>query len=272
MNTGKGKSGTRRPISGREAPAGLSTGSNGRPSRVAASSNPSTAGSAAPARTARGTRIGSASSERAATSAAPSGSTVSRTQRPSSKLDAHRTSNPFASKRKFKTNFGQAFTSGAIPCHINHGSVKHSLHWDTPPEQLPFSPLLLLCAEGFLETEHPFVLLAPRAFIELVESDGAINKVVPLLPKVAQHVRVALSSSDRRIFGIGLEAARALSATCGPHLNAHINSWLAPLNRKIFDSTYSVDVNNLLLDLEANGGQDVAGLIKAKIPTYTSGM
>ena len=28
-----------------------------------------------------------------------------------------------------------------------HGSVKHKLHWNTPPDNLPFDPVLVILAE-----------------------------------------------------------------------------------------------------------------------------
>ena len=42
--------------------------------------------------------------------------------KPSDRLTKIKTANPFAStKTKQKTNFGYAYTSGTIPCRINHG-------------------------------------------------------------------------------------------------------------------------------------------------------
>lgn len=32
-------------------------------------------------------------------------------------------------------------------CRLQHGSVKHKLGWDTPPEQLPFDPVLVTLSE-----------------------------------------------------------------------------------------------------------------------------
>lgn len=31
---------------------------------------------------------------------------------------------------------------------LQHGSVKHKLAWDTPPEQVPFDPVLVTLAEA----------------------------------------------------------------------------------------------------------------------------
>ena len=32
-------------------------------------------------------------------------------------------------------------------CRLVHGSVKHKLQWDTPPENLSFDPVLVTLAE-----------------------------------------------------------------------------------------------------------------------------
>lgn len=44
--------------------------------------------------------------------------------KPSDKLTKIKTANPFAdSKQKQKTAFAYAYTTGAIPCRISHGSI-----------------------------------------------------------------------------------------------------------------------------------------------------
>jgi hypothetical protein len=75
-----------------------------------------------------------------------------------------------------------------IPCRINHGSIKNKLQWDVQPALLAYvricacvyvcgiglmqcfpsigsyNPLLTTAAEGFLETEHPFVFVSKQFF------------------------------------------------------------------------------------------------------------
>lgn len=82
--------------------------------------------------------------------------------KPSDKLTKIKTANPFADvKQKQKTNFAYAYTTGAIPCRINHGSVSNKLQWDIHVEQIEaYDPLLVNCFEGLLETDHPYNFLA----------------------------------------------------------------------------------------------------------------
>ena len=56
------------------------------------------------------------------------------TEKPSAKLTSIKTADPFAtSSKKHKTAFGYVYTSGGVPCKINHGSISNHLDWDKPP-------------------------------------------------------------------------------------------------------------------------------------------
>ena len=55
------------------------------------------------------------------------------TKKPSSKFTDIKVGDPFATKKKHKTNFGYVYTAGGIPCHIEHGSVVMRLNWEAPP-------------------------------------------------------------------------------------------------------------------------------------------
>jgi hypothetical protein len=92
--------------------------------------------------------------------------------KPSDKLTKIKTANPFAdTKQKQKTAFAYAYTTGAIPCRINHGSISNKLQWDIPVDQIEsYDPLLVHCFEGLLETEHPYNFLAFEALKLLLDS------------------------------------------------------------------------------------------------------
>jgi hypothetical protein len=47
--------------------------------------------------------------------------------KPSEKFKTAKTADPFTSAKKHKTNFGYVYSSGGIPCRINHGSVKNQI-------------------------------------------------------------------------------------------------------------------------------------------------
>lgn len=39
------------------------------------------------------------------------------------------------------------YSSSSSFFRLVHGSVKHKLHWNTPPDNLPFDPVLVILAE-----------------------------------------------------------------------------------------------------------------------------
>ncbi|KAF4019814.1 hypothetical protein G4228_011586, partial [Cervus hanglu yarkandensis] len=66
--------------------------------------------------------------------------------RPSDKLNP-KTINPFGEQPRAPSAFAAIYSKGGIPCRLVHGSVKHKLQWECPPEKLPFDPLLITLAE-----------------------------------------------------------------------------------------------------------------------------
>ncbi|KAJ0411856.1 hypothetical protein ATCC90586_003009 [Pythium insidiosum] len=173
-------------------------------------------------------------------------------------------------KKKHKTNFGSAYDAGSIPCRINHGSIKHSLHWTKDPQTLDFSPLLITCVEGFQETEHPFVFLARTMFRELLAVEDAREKTLVVLPQVIPPLRVALMSSDDDVFLMALEATRMLSDIVEEEMNTYLPKLTQQIHRKLLTKQLRAPVEETLAALERNGGKEALSIIRAKIPTYTS--
>ena len=56
------------------------------------------------------------------------------TQKPSAKFSSIKTADPFAATtKKHKTTFGYVYSSGGIPCKIQHGGITNHLTWSNPP-------------------------------------------------------------------------------------------------------------------------------------------
>ncbi|XP_078587693.1 PACRG-like protein [Branchiostoma floridae x Branchiostoma japonicum] len=189
--------------------------------------------------------------------------------KPSDRLNP-KTVNPFNGTAKHETAFSAMYTNGGIPCRLMHGSVKHKLQWDTPPEVLPFDPLLVTLAEGLRETKHPYTFVAMMGFQQLLEVDRAGDKAVPVLPRVAAAVRLALASPEQEVFERGLAGLTCLSTAVGPALNQHLKSLLSYLSKRMMEKKYRDDVTKTLQHLEQNGGKECLSMIKSKVPTYCS--
>ncbi|KAF5926990.1 hypothetical protein HPG69_001623 [Diceros bicornis minor] len=124
--------------------------------------------------------------------------------RPSDKLNP-KTINPvvvslkwFGEQSRAPSAFAAVYSKGGIPCRLVHGSVKHRLQWDCPPENLPFDPLLITLAEGLRETKHPYTFVSKEGYRELLLVQGAPEKAVPLLPRLIPVLKAALLSKRLR--------------------------------------------------------------------------
>eukprot|EP00072_Mus_musculus_P074798 XP_017176561.1 PREDICTED: PACRG-like protein isoform X4 [Mus musculus] len=153
--------------------------------------------------------------------------------RPSDKLNP-KTINPFGEQPRAPTAFAAIYSQGGIPCRLVHGSVKHRLQWECPPEILPFDPLLITLAEGLRETKHPYTFVSKEGFRELLLVKGAPEKAIPLLPRLIPVLKAAL------------------------------------LSKRLMDKKFKEPITSALQKLEQHGGNASLIIIKSKIPTYCS--
>ncbi|XP_003364780.1 PACRG-like protein isoform X1 [Equus przewalskii] len=189
--------------------------------------------------------------------------------RPSDKLNP-KTINPFGEQSRTPSAFAAIYSKGGIPCRLVHGSVKHRLQWECPPENLPFDPLLITLAEGLRETKHPYTFVSKEGFRELLLVQGAADKAVPLLPRLIPVLKAALAHSDDEVFERGLNALVQLSVVVGPSLNDHLKHLLTSLSKRLRDKKFKEPITSALQKLEQHGGSGSLIIIKAKIPTYCS--
>uniref|UniRef100_A0ABI7Y2H5 Parkin coregulated like n=1 Tax=Felis catus TaxID=9685 RepID=A0ABI7Y2H5_FELCA len=189
--------------------------------------------------------------------------------RPSDKLNP-KTINPFGEQSRAPSAFAAIYSKGGIPCRLVHGSVKHRLQWECPPENLPFDPLLITLAEGLRETKHPYTFVSKEGFRELLLVQGAPEKAVPLLPRLVPVLKAALVHLDDDVFARGLNALVQLSVVVGPSLNDHLKHLLTSLSKRLRDKKFKEPITSALQKLEQHGGSGSLIIIKSKIPTYCS--
>lgn len=184
------------------------------------------------------------------------------------RYDAAKTSDPFSNKTRFKTSFSEAYTNGRIPCRINHGSVRFFLQWDVPSHELDYNWLLPVVADGLIETDHPYVVIARKAFVEMV-AEGGQAKVGPLIPKLIQPLRRALMDPAPGVFQAGCDALIALSQTAGPMLNEHLDLLVQQVNKKSLNGKLAEKVTETINALAENGGEAAVAAIKKRVPAFT---
>ncbi|MBN3309462.1 PACRL protein, partial [Amia calva] len=161
----------------------------------------------------------------------------------------------FSSTGKCPSAFSAIYSKGDIPCRLVHGSVRHKLQWDSPPETLQFDPLLVTLAEGLRETKHPYTFLSREGFRELLLVHRAAEKATPLLPRLVPALKAALAHPDAGVFERGLNGLVQLSEAVGPALNDHLKPLLTCLSRRLMDKQCKEKVIGALQRLEAHGGQ-----------------
>jgi hypothetical protein len=185
------------------------------------------------------------------------------------RYDAHKCADPFAtSAKKCKTTFSQSYVQGNIPCRLQSSAARYSLQWDAYAAE-GFSPdLLLVCADGLRETVHPFVLMAPMMFEELLRraQAAAEQMLAPIVGPVTEHVRAALL--DPATVAVGLRALQLLVQAVGPLLLPQLPKLVPVLARPLRDKKLQDAVMGVFGMLEAACGAEATRLIKAKIPTY----
>jgi len=181
------------------------------------------------------------------------------------------TVNPFSNKEVNSSSFATVYTNGGLPCRLVHGSVKHKLAWDTPPESLPsYDPILVTMAEGLSETRHPYTFVASAGFREMLAAAGASAKTLPLLSRLVTPMRQALSHPEIGVFEVALSSLLLLSNVVGSALNPSLKFLLVPLSKRLAQKHIKDKIVQGLQTLESNGGSQAVAMIKQKIPAYAS--
>lgn len=138
-----------------------------------------------------------------------------------------------------------------------------------------------------METDHPYSFASRQCIRDLLQADvnlfinikGAYNKVVELLPKVINSLRLALSSKNDEIFGDTIKILEIvnynnkklqLSDVVQDKLNTYLHFFLQNMNKRSLSTKFKDIILGTLRKLEKNGGDVALKEIKKKIPTYNN--
>jgi hypothetical protein len=184
------------------------------------------------------------------------------------RLNPNKCADPFASNaKKCKTTFSQSYISGSIPCRLQSTASRYFLQWDAPAAT-GFSPdLLVVCADGLAETEHPHVVLAPMMFHELIlRSEGCVEMFAPVIEPIGAHIRKALMAQES--FDLALSSLSLLLQHTGNLLTPQLHKLVPCLARAFNDKKRRDAVLQCLGLMEQQCGLEATKLIKSKIPVY----
>jgi hypothetical protein len=192
-------------------------------------------------------------------------------QKISARLSPHKQANPWGVQR-CATPLSALYQSGGFPARINHGSISSKLEWQVDIEDEAFDfGLLVTCAEGIAETQHPFTFIARSGYRDLLRTTRAAEEAVALLPRLVGPLRANLCNRSDEVFTAGLAAIRELSAVVGPALNPFLSFIVVQIQKKSFTSAaFASDILETFMTLEENGGAEARSLIAAKVPTYAT--
>ena len=86
-----------------------------------------------------------------------------------------------------------------------------------------------------METEHPYNFASRECIRQMLLTEDAYDKVVPLIPKLIPSLRQALSINEKDAFVDSLEITVILSDLVKEVMNTHLHLILQPINKKNFD-------------------------------------
>jgi hypothetical protein len=184
------------------------------------------------------------------------------------RLNPSKAANPFESNmRKCKTVFSQSYVAGSIPCRLHSTAIKFQLQWEDCAKQ-GFSPdLLVVCADGLAEEEHPYTIMAIMMYEELVgRAEGCVELFLPVLDTLVAHIRKALLLDHAA--GRALNALHLLVASTANQLMPYVAKLVPALSKHFRDKRHKDVVVQIFGLLEQQCGPDASKIIKAKIPTY----
>eukprot|EP00040_Diaphanoeca_grandis_P015151 m.77108 g.77108 ORF g.77108 m.77108 type:complete len:196 (+) comp24978_c0_seq1:231-818(+) len=166
--------------------------------------------------------------------------------------------------------FEKLYQNGSLHCRLTHGSVNHTLTWDTPPEKLSYDPLLVHFAMGLVETRHPLYFVARGGFKQLLEGPNAKVKAEPVAKQLIMPLRACLLSKQNEVYIAGLAALEQLAATIGPTLTPHLKMLIGQLAKNMMQAKLKERITEVFNTLETHCGEGCYKLIKAKVPVYCS--
>eukprot|EP00764_Aduncisulcus_paluster_P013124 gnl/Carplike_NY0171/6405_a8802_213.p1 GENE.gnl/Carplike_NY0171/6405_a8802_213~~gnl/Carplike_NY0171/6405_a8802_213.p1 ORF type:complete len:232 (-),score=51.54 gnl/Carplike_NY0171/6405_a8802_213:572-1201(-) len=96
-------------------------------------------------------------------------------------------------KKGARTPFQVAYDEGGIPVVLDHGAVKHAVSWRQELHTLRNDQIMLV-AQGLSSCVHPYIVVAPLAWKDLMENEGVRAKLTDEFSmKIARALRIVLN-------------------------------------------------------------------------------
>jgi len=171
-------------------------------------------------------------------------------------------------KTRFNTNFPIHYINNIIPCYIYHKPNSFKLIWYKPFSEIDYNSVLSACFEGIIEVAHPYKFIARQACKELLKAENSHYKIIPIISRLYEYIRIALLDDNDETFKDALEICFLLVFYAGREGFPYTKLILTPLRRRLSNTNFQskiYDVLNLLCKLFGNEASD---LIKQYIPSF----
>ena len=171
-------------------------------------------------------------------------------------------------KTKFNTNFPIHYINNIIPCYIYHKTASFKLIWYKKFSEIDYNSVLPVCFEGIVEEAHPYKFIARQASKELLMAENSHNKILPILSKLYDYIRIALLDDNDETFKDALDICYLLVFYAGKQGLPYTKLILSPLRKRLPNNNFSNKINETLNLLCNIFGDEVFPLIKEFIPSF----
>ena len=171
-------------------------------------------------------------------------------------------------KTKYNTNFPIHYINNIIPCYIYHKSTSFKLKWDKPFSEIDYNSVLTACFEGIIEVAHPFKFIARQACKDLLMAENSHFKIIPIISKLYDYIRIALLDENDETFKDALDICFLLVFYAGREGLPYTKLILSPLRRRLSNAQFQSKIYEVLNLLCKLFGNEVYELIKQFIPSF----
>ncbi len=169
---------------------------------------------------------------------------------------------------KYKTYFPLHYNQNLIPCHLFHKASSFKLIWDKPFKEIDYSKVLTACFEGIIETAHPYKFISRQACKELLMAENSHIKIIPILSKLYDYIRIALLDENDETFLDACDICLLLVIYGGDEGFPYIKLLLSPFQKRIFGTQFRDKIYNILNMLCKLFAEDAFDQIKEAIPSF----
>ena len=169
---------------------------------------------------------------------------------------------------KYKTYFPIHYNQNIIPCHLYHKASSFKLIWDKPFKEIDYSKVLTACFEGIIETAHPYKFISRQACKELLMAENSHIKIIPILSKLYDYIRIALLDENDETFLDACDICLLLVIYGGDEGYPYFKSILSPFQKRIFGTQFKDKIYNILNMLCKLFSENAFYQIKDAIPSF----